>query len=70
MARTGFVQQESLQAALLIATSDSPDGGWVTLQAVGDGPDGFTGGDGEDDASMLDLEPGQTPGSGNGLKDR
>jgi hypothetical protein len=69
-AYVGFVQQERLQAALLVAASDTPDGGRITLQAVGDGADGFTGGHSQDDAGMLDLEPGQTPGSGNSLEDR
>jgi hypothetical protein len=66
----GFVQQERLQAALLVAAADSPDRGRVALQAAGDGPDGFTGGYGQDDAGMLNLEPGQAPGSGNGSQDR
>src|SRR5713101_4885048 len=69
-AQAGFVQQESLQAALLVAATDPPDGGRITLQAVGYGPNGFTGGDGQDDAGMLDLEPSQTPGSGNSLENR
>ena len=68
--RAGFVQQERLQAALLIAAADSPDRGRIALHAVGDGPDGFTSGHGQDDAGMLNLEPGQAPGSGNGLQDR
>ena len=66
----GFVQQERLQAALLVAAADSPDRGRIALQAAGDGPDGFTSGYGQDDAGMLNLEPGQAPGSGNGLQDR
>jgi hypothetical protein len=69
-AHAGFVQQESLQAALLVAAADSPDSGRIALQAVGYGCDGFTSGHGQDDAGMLNLEPGQTPGSGNGLQDR
>src|SRR4051812_12828245 len=69
-ALAGFVQQESLQAAPLIAAADSPDRGRVALQAIGYGPDGFASGHGQDDAGMLNLEPGQTPGSGNGLQDR
>src|SRR5215212_9493692 len=69
-AHTGFVQQEGLQAALLIATSDTPDGGRITLKTVGDGLDALTGGDSQDDAGMLDLEPSQIPGAGDCLEDR
>jgi len=69
-AHAGFVQQEGLQAALLVAACDTPDGGRITLQAVGEVPDGFPGGHGQDDACVLDLEPGQMPGAGNGLEDR
>jgi hypothetical protein len=68
--QAGFVQQERLQAALLVAASYTPDGGRITLQAVGEGPGGFTGGHGQDNAGTLDLEPGQTPGSGNSPEDR
>ena len=68
--QTGLVQQECLQAALLVAATDTPDGAWVTRQACGYGTDGLPGGDGQDDAGMLDLEPSQVPGSGNSLEDR
>src|SRR5262245_64511942 len=54
-AHAGFVQQESFQAALLVATANSPDSGRVTLQAAGYGPDGFSGSHGQDDAGMLNL---------------
>jgi hypothetical protein len=67
-ARVGLVLQESLQASLLVAPNDTPDSGRIALQAVGYGPNAFTGGYGQDDASMLDLEPSQTPGLGNGLE--
>ena len=69
-AHAGFVQQEGLQAAPLVAAADSPDSGRIALQAVGQDPNGFTSGHGQDDAGMLNLEPGQTPGSGNSLQDR
>ena len=69
-ALAGFVQQESLQPALLVAAADTPDRGRVALQAAGYGPDGFASGHGQDDAGMLNLEPGQTSGSGNPLQDR
>ena len=32
--------------------------------------DQFAGGDGQDDAGMLDLEPGQVPAPSDGLEDR
>jgi hypothetical protein len=64
-----LVQQEGLQPALLVAAADAPDGGRVTLQASGDRPDGLPGGHSQDDTGMLDLEPGQSPGSGNALQD-
>jgi hypothetical protein len=51
-----------------VAAADTPDGGRVTPQASGYRPDGLTGGHGQDDAGMLDLEPGQSPGSGNPLQ--
>jgi hypothetical protein len=69
-AQARLVQQEGLQAALLVAAADAPDGGRVTLQARGYGRDGLTGGHGQDDAGMLDLEPGQPPGPGNSLQYR
>jgi len=67
--QAGFVQQELLQAALLVAATDTPDGSRIALKTSGDGLNGFTGGNGQDDAGMLDLEPSQLPGSGNSLKD-
>src|SRR5262245_32726075 len=69
-AQAGLVQQEGLQPALLVAAADTPDGGRVALQACGYGPDGLAGGHVQDDAGVLDLEPGQPPGSGNPLQHR
>src|SRR4051794_32514982 len=54
-----IVQQEFLQAALLVAATDTPDGGPITLQAGSDGLDGFPGGHGQHNAGMLNLEEGQ-----------
>src|SRR5262245_60352664 len=51
-AHAGLVQQERLQAALLVAATDPPDGAGMTLQALGYGADGFTSGNGQDDAGM------------------
>ena len=66
----GFVQQEALPAALFVAATDSPDGGRIAFEPGSHGADGFTNGDGQHDACVLDLEPGQVSGTGNGLKDR
>ena len=57
-------------AALLVAATDAPDGGPITLEPGGHGVDGFPGGDGQHDAGMLDLEPGQVPAASHGLEDR
>ena len=54
-----LVQQEFLQAALLVAATDTPDGGPITLQAGGDGLDGFPCSNGQHNAGMLDLKEGQ-----------
>jgi hypothetical protein len=53
-----LVQQERLQAALLVATTDPPDRGSVALQAVGHRLDRLTAGNGQDDAGMFDLKEG------------
>lgn len=55
---SGFVRQESLQASLLVETTNPPDCGPVTLQAAGDRLDRLTAGNGQDDAGMLDLKEG------------
>src|SRR5258707_89606 len=65
-----FVQQEALPAALFVAATDSPDGGRIAFDLGSHGADGFTTGDGQYDACVLDLEPGQVSGTGNSLKDR
>jgi hypothetical protein len=69
MAHMGFVQQEALPATLFVAATDSPDGGRIALGPGSHGADGFTRGDGQHDACVLDLEPGQVSGTGDGLKD-
>jgi hypothetical protein len=55
---------------VLVAATDAPDGGRVTFDPGGDGANGFTSSDGQHDACMLDLEPRQVPGTGNGLQER
>src|SRR5262249_25847809 len=59
--RAGVVQQEVAQPAPLVAAADAPDGGRVAFHPGSNGRDRLTGGDGQDDARMLDLEPGQAP---------
>ena len=66
----GFIPQKSCQAALLVAATEAPDGGPVRLHPRGNRVDQFAGGDGQDDAGMLDLEPGQVPAPSDGLEDR
>jgi hypothetical protein len=58
-AQAEAVQQQGPQPALLIAATDTPDGGTVTLQPGRDRLDGFSRGNGEHDAGALDLEEGQ-----------
>ena len=60
----GTVQQEFVQAAVLVAAADPPDGGPVTRQPRGDRLDRFAGGDGQHDPGMLHLEPGQAAAAG------
>jgi hypothetical protein len=64
-----IVQQEFLQPTVLVAAADAPDGGPVALQAGCDIADALAGGHGQDDPSMLHLEPSQVATVGNGLKD-
>jgi hypothetical protein len=70
MPRVGVVQQEALPAALLVAATDPPDGGRVTLQAGGHRVDRLAARDRQDDPGVLYLEPSQVPGAGDGLEDR
>ena len=64
------VQQELVQPALLVAPADAPDGGPMAFQPRRDIVDGLAAGNGQDDAGMLDLEPGQATAAGHGLQDR
>jgi hypothetical protein len=50
-----LVQEPFLPAALLVAAAGPPDGGPVTLQAIGNGLNGFSSGDGQHDTGMLHL---------------
>src|SRR5690242_9488257 len=67
--RAGVVQQELLQPAALVAPAGAPHGGPVAPQPGGDVADALAGGEGQDDAGMLHLEPGQPAAAGNGLQD-
>src|SRR5437660_3516340 len=68
--RAGLVQQELAQPTLLVASADAPDGGPIALQPGGEIADPLPGGDGQDDAGMLHLAPGQATTVGDGLQDR
>ena len=70
MPGAGFVQQEALPAALLVAATDPPDSGRITLQAGGHRVDRLATSDSQDDPGVLYLEPSQVPGAGDGLEDR
>jgi hypothetical protein len=58
-----------LQPALLVAATDSPDGGAVTFRLRGDGLDRFASSDAQDDTSVLDLKPSQASVVSHGLQD-
>src|SRR5207244_786549 len=68
--QAGLVQQECLQAALLVTAADTPDRGAVALQARGHRLDGLPRGNGEHDAGVLDLKEGQVAAARDGLQDR
>jgi hypothetical protein len=70
MSQAGLIQQEGFPAAVLVATTDPPDGGRIAFHAGGHRIDWFPSGDGQHNAGMLDLEPSQVPGSGDRLEDR
>ena len=64
----GVVQQEFGQSALRVAAADTPDGGATTLQPTGNLLDPLPGRDGQHNASVLDLEPGQASAAGDGFQ--
>jgi hypothetical protein len=54
---------------MLVAAADPPDGGPVTLQAGCHRLGRLTGGDGQDDPGVLDLEPRQAATASDRLED-
>jgi hypothetical protein len=58
-----------VQAGLLVAAAESPDGGPVTLQAGSDCPGRFAGSDGKHDAGVLNLKEDQASALGHGFQD-
>src|SRR5262249_35401579 len=67
--QAGFLQQEFLQAALLVTAAHPPDRGAVTLQARRHRLDGLPGGHGEHDARVLNLKEGQVTAACHGLQE-
>jgi hypothetical protein len=70
MPRARIVGQDVSYATLSVAAADPPDGGAIALQAVGDLADALSGGHGQDDPGMLDLEPSQATVVRDELQDR
>jgi hypothetical protein len=70
MSRTRIVGQDVRYATFSVTSADPPDGGAVALQAVGDRADALSGGHGQDDPGMLDLEPSQATVVRDELQDR
>jgi len=68
--QAGFVHQETWQPLLFVAAADSPDRGPVAFQVVSDRLHRLARGNGQDDTSVLDLEPGKVSGPSDGLQDR
>jgi hypothetical protein len=59
MSRARLVGQDVPHTTFSVALADPPDGGAIALQAAGDLADAFSGGNGQDDPGMLNLEPSQ-----------
>jgi hypothetical protein len=59
MSRARIAGQDVSQPTFPVAPADPPDGGPIALQAACDVADALTGGDGQDDPGVLDLEPSQ-----------
>jgi hypothetical protein len=59
MSRAWVVGQDVRYPTFSVTLADPPDGGAIALQAAGDLADALSGGNGQDDPGMLDLEPSQ-----------
>jgi hypothetical protein len=70
MSLAWVVLQEFLQATTLVASADTPDGGAIALQPGCEIAHTLAGGNGQDDAGMLNLEPRQAATVGHELQDR
>jgi len=70
MSRAWVVGQDVPHTAFSVALADPPNGGAVALQSAGDLADTLSGGNGQDDPGMLDLEPGQATVAGDELQNR
>jgi hypothetical protein len=65
-----IIHQELVQAPLLVAATDPPDGGPIIAEPGGDCLDRFPGSNSQDDTGMLDREPGQVAGLSDRSQDR
>src|SRR6266545_2337808 len=63
------IAKYSSESVLLIAATDAPDGGLVTLHLHGDGLNPMTSPERQKNAGMLDLEPRLRPAMGDVLQD-
>jgi hypothetical protein len=59
MSRAWVVGQDVPHTTFSVTLADAPDGGAIALQAAGDFADAFSGGNGQDDPGVLNLEPSQ-----------
>jgi hypothetical protein len=62
--------EELFQATVLVASADTPDGGAIALQAVGEIAHALASGNGQDDPGMLYLKPRRVAVMGDELQDR
>src|SRR5262249_46655117 len=65
----GF-RKDAVEAALLIATADAPNGGRIATRLPGHVLDAPPLSDVQEDLGMLDLEPGVRAAAGQGFQDR
>ena len=70
MSRAWVIVQEFLQATLLIASADAPDGGRVACQSGGQITDTLSCDNAQHNPGTLYLEPSPAATVGNGLQER